>query len=47
MILSGILFLLHTSIQAAVNVGICVGAGVLLYGFFKTDSEIQKKFSES
>ena len=47
MILSGILFLLHTSIQAAVNVGICVGAGVLLYGFFKTESEIRKKFSES
>lgn len=47
MILSGILFLLHTSIQVAVNVGTCVGAGVLLYGFFKTESEIRKKFSES
>ena len=46
-ILSGILFLLHTSIWVAVNVGICVGAGVLIYGFFKTDSEIRKKFSES
>lgn len=46
-VLSGILFLLHTSIWVAVNVGICVGAGVLIYGFFKTESEIRKKFSES
>lgn len=44
--LSGILVLLPISIWVVVSVGNCVGAGVLIYGFCKTDSEIRKKFSE-
>ena len=46
-ILSAMMFLLHTSSQDALIVGGCVGVGFLLYGFYKTDSEIEKKFLES
>ena len=38
---------LHTSSHDALIVGGCVGVGFLLYGFYKTDSEIEKKFLES
>ncbi|GFI42686.1 hypothetical protein IMSAGC018_00349 [Lachnospiraceae bacterium] len=45
--ISILMFLFHISSQAAVSVGECVGIGFLLYGFYKTDSEIEKKFRES
>ena len=46
-ILSAIMFLFHISSQNALIVGGCVGVGFLLFGFYKTDSEIEKKFMES
>ena len=46
-ILSVVMFLFNTSIQAALIVGGCVGFGFLLLAFYKTDSEIEKKFMES
>ena len=46
-ILSAIMFLFHISSQNALIVGGCVGVGFLLFGFYKTDSEIEKKFIES
>lgn len=46
-ILSVIMFLFHASSQVALTVGVCVGAGFLLFGFYKTDSEIEKKFIEN
>ena len=41
-ILSVMMFLFHTSSQVALTVGGCVGVGFLLFGFYKTDSEIEK-----
>ena len=46
-LLSVVMFLLHTPIDIALNVGVCVGVGFMFYGFFKTDSEIEKRFLES
>ena len=46
-ILSVMMFLFHTSSQVALTVGGCVGVGFLLFGFYKTDSEIEKKFIEN
>ena len=46
-VLSVMMFLFHTSSKDALIVGGCVGVGFLLYGFYKTDSEIEKKFMES
>ena len=46
-ILSVMMFLFHTSRQVALTVGGCVGVGFLLFGFYKTDSEIEKKFIEN
>ena len=46
-ILSVMMFLFHISSQVALIVGGCVGAGFLLFGFYKTDSEIEKKFMDS
>ncbi len=43
-ILSAVMFLFHASIHAALSVGVCVGFGFLFLGFYKTDSEIEKKF---
>ena len=45
-ILSVMMFLFHTSSQVALTGGGCVGVGFLLFGFYKTDSEI-KKFIEN
>ncbi|MDE7325332.1 MAG: SdpI family protein [Lachnospiraceae bacterium] len=44
--LSVIMFLFHVSSKAALLVGGCVGIGFLLFGFYKTDSEIKKMFME-
>jgi len=46
LLLSVMMFLLHTSSQTALNVGVCVGISFLLFAFYKTDSEIEKKFIE-
>lgn len=46
-ILSVMMFLFHTSSQVALSVGGCVGVGFLLFGFYKTDSVIEKKFMNS
>lgn len=46
-ILSAMMFLFHTSIQVALIIGGCVGFGFLLFAFYQTDSEIEKKFMES
>ncbi|MCM1217412.1 MAG: SdpI family protein [Lachnospiraceae bacterium] len=45
-ILCVILFLLHVSSQEALIAGGCVGVGFLLFGFYRTDSEVKKKFAE-
>lgn len=45
-ILSVVFLGLHISISAALIVGICVGVGFLLFGFYKTDAEIERKFTE-
>ena len=45
-ILSVMMFLFHVSIQAALTAGGFVGVGFLIFGFYKTDSEIEKKFIE-
>ncbi|GFI47527.1 hypothetical protein IMSAGC019_02852 [Lachnospiraceae bacterium] len=42
--LSAVMFLFHVPIQAALSVGGIVGWGFLFLGFYKTDSEIEKKF---
>jgi len=41
-ILSVFMLLVRASYQAALIVGGCVGVGFLLFGFYKTDSEIEK-----
>lgn len=41
-ILSVMMFLFHASIHSALIVGGCVGVGFLFFGFYKTDSEIEK-----
>ncbi len=46
-LLSVVMFLLHMPIDIALIVGVCVGFGFMFYGFFKTDSEIEKRFLES
>lgn len=46
-ILSVVMFLLHVSIHNALIFGSCVGFGFMFYGFYKTDSEIEKKFMKS
>jgi len=46
-ILSVFMLLVCASYQAALIAGSCVGVGFLLFGFYKTDSEIEKKFMES
>ena len=43
-ILSVVMFFVHTSIHVALGVGYCLGFGFLFFGFYKTDSEIEKKF---
>jgi hypothetical protein len=40
------MFLLHISVYTALIVGNCVGFGFLFFAFYKTDSEIEKKFEE-
>lgn len=45
-ILSVMMFLLHIPSQIALNVGVCAGIVFLLIAFYKTDSEIEKKFTE-
>lgn len=45
--LSVVMFLLHVSIHIALIVGGCVGFCFMFYGFYKTDSEIEKKFLEN
>lgn len=45
-ILSVVMFLLHISVYTTLIVGICVEVGFLFLGFYKTDSEIEKKFTE-
>lgn len=47
LILSVMMFLFHISSQTALIVGACAGIVFLLFGFYKTDSEIEKKFIES
>ena len=46
-ILSVMMFLFRTSSQVALIIGGCVGVGFLLFGFYKTDSQIEKNFKES
>ena len=46
MILSVVFLRLHISVGVALIVGICVGVGFLLFGFYKTDAEIERKFTE-
>lgn len=46
-ILSVIMLLFRAPYQITLIVGGCVGVGFLLFGFYKTDSEIEKKFMES
>ena len=36
------MFLCHASIDFAITVGTCIGIGFLIFGFYKTDSEIEK-----
>lgn len=45
-ILSVVMFLLHISAYTIIIVGICVGVGFLVLGFYKTDLEIKKRFTE-
>lgn len=45
-ILSVVFLGLHISVGVALIVGICVGVGFLLFGFYKTDAEIERKFTE-
>lgn len=46
-VLSVLMLLVRASYQVVLIAGGCVGAGFLLFGFYKTDSEIEKKFMES
>lgn len=46
-ILSVLMLLVQVSYQVALIAGGCVGVGFLLFGFYKTDLEIEKKFMES
>lgn len=46
-ILSVLMLLVRASYQVALIAGGCVGVGFLLFGFYKTDSEIEKKFIEN
>ena len=46
-ILSVMMFLFHVSSHSTLILGGCVGVGFLFFGFYKTDSEIEKKFMES
>lgn len=41
-----VMFLLHISVDITLIAGSCVGFGFLFLGFYKTDSEIEKKFAE-
>lgn len=41
------MLLVRASYQDALTAGGCVGVGFMLFGFYKTDSEIEKKFMES
>ena len=45
-ILSVVFLGLHISVGTALIFGICVGVGFLLFGFYKTDAEIERKFTE-
>lgn len=47
LVLSVIMLFFQISVQTALNVGVCVGISFLLIAFYKTDSEIEKKFNES
>lgn len=47
MILSVIMLFVHVSGQAALIVGGCVGVGFLIFGFYRTDSEINRKFAKT
>lgn len=44
--LSAGMYFFHVPIHAALSVGGFAGLGFLLLGFYKTDSEIEKKFIE-
>lgn len=43
-VVSIVMFLFHVSIHITLSVGCFVGLGFLLFGFYKTDLEIEKKF---
>lgn len=43
--LSALMFLLHVPVHAALSAGGFIGLGFLFLGFYKTDSEIEKKFT--
>lgn len=43
-VFSAVMLIVHASAGVAVGIGCCVGAGFLFYGFYKTESEIEKKF---
>ena len=46
-ILNVMMFLFHTSYQLALTVGGCLGVVFLLFGFYKTDMEIEKRFERN
>ena len=46
-ILTVLMLLVRVSYQTALIVGCCVGVSFLFFGFYKTDSEIEKKFMEN
>lgn len=43
-ILSVAMFLLQVSVSNALILGTCMGIAFLLYGFYKTEKEVNKKF---
>ena len=46
LLLNVMLLLLNISSHNALIVGGCVGVGFLVFGFYKTDSEIEKKYRD-
>ena len=45
-LLSVVMTFLHVSANVILIAGICLGVGFLFLGFYKTDTEIEKKFTE-
>lgn len=45
-VLGAVMYFTHVSIHTALGIGGIVGVGFLFLGFYKTDSEIEKKFTE-